>query len=323
VQLFSLGQIEISPGAQAALAATGASLSDFLARHEQGDWGEEADEYDRASSDWGLRSAHEIMSIFKLSDGAPLFVFTDGDRALTRVLIEEELESREVSAQEGYEIWARSYDDEQNPLITVEEPHVEQILVSAGSTITNKTRVLDFATGTGRYALKFARLGAVVTGIDPAPAMLARAQAAARREGLRIDFREGALDEGNALPFAEESFDLVVCALALSHMPSLRHTISELARVVARNGRLLITDTHPLLLREGVRTIIFRMGVRYVFPNTFHPPADITAAVEAAGLAVREVVDIPMSELPPNSLWNDLRAAGSEKPFGFILLAEK
>jgi ubiquinone/menaquinone biosynthesis C-methylase UbiE len=323
MQRFSPGQIEISPGAQAALAASGGSLSEFLSRHQQGDWGEAADEYDRAWSDWGLRSGHEVVSVFKLADGAPLFLFTSGDRAVTRILVEPDLESREVSAHEGYELWASSYADEQNPLIIVEEPHVERILAAAGVSITDRTRVLDFATGTGRYALKFARLGARVTGIDQSPAMLAVARAAAQREGLNIDFREGTLEEGNALPFPGESFDLVVCALALSHMPNLRHTISELARVVAGHGRLLITDTHPLLHSDGMRTIIFRMGVRYIFPNTVHPPADIIAAVEAAGLAVRETVDIPMSEAPPNPLWNDLRAAGGEKPFAFILLAQK
>jgi SAM-dependent methyltransferase len=51
--------------------------------------------------------------------------------------------------------------------------------------------VLDVGTGSGRIALALAREGFRVTGVDPSAAMLARARAAAEREGLRVEWLEG------------------------------------------------------------------------------------------------------------------------------------
>src|SRR5947209_8598616 len=125
-----------------------------------------------------------------------------------------ETEFQEVSVQEGYALWAASYDQEKNGLIFVEERHVDRILARLPF-----TRVLDVGTGTGRHALKLARQGASVTAIDQSPEMLAVARQAAQHEGLPIDFRLSSLDDG--LPFEAHQFDLVICALILSHEPDL------------------------------------------------------------------------------------------------------
>src|SRR5215207_7122757 len=52
-------------------------------------------------------------------------------------------------------------------------------------------RVLDVACGTGNLSLPAARLGAVVTGVDIAPNLIAQARENAKREGLKIQFDEG------------------------------------------------------------------------------------------------------------------------------------
>ena len=55
------------------------------------------------------------------------------------------------------------------------------------------------------------------------PEMLAVARQAAQHEGLPIDFRLSSLDDG--LPFEAHQFDLVICALMLSHVPDLPHAL--------------------------------------------------------------------------------------------------
>lgn len=55
---------------------------------------------------------------------------------------------REVSAQEGYAMWAASYDLEANGLIFLEQRQVDQLLAPL-----SYTYVLDLDTGTGRHAL--------------------------------------------------------------------------------------------------------------------------------------------------------------------------
>src|SRR5215204_2754469 len=123
---FSVGTIDISPGAHAALAAAGVAPEALLQRHQQGDWGEAADDADRGFSEWGLQYGHQITSIYQLADGAEIMVTTSPDRSLTRLLLGTEYESREVDIREGYAIWSSSYDHEKNPLIAIEEPQVER-----------------------------------------------------------------------------------------------------------------------------------------------------------------------------------------------------
>ncbi len=313
MELFPAGTIDISSGAQ---AASGPTLDAFLARHRQGDWGEEADDEDREWSDFGLRYGHAVTSIFRLDDGTPLFVVTSRDRSVTRVFLEHEWETREVSVREGYAIWAASYDYEQNPLIAIEEPHVERLIAGLPA-----TRVLDVGTGTGRYALKFARGGAAVTAIDQSPEMLAVAEESARREGLRIDFQQMAIEEG--LPFAAESFDFVVCALVLSHGPNLLGCVPDFARVVEPGGHVLITDFHPDVIGLGWRNLCTRPGATYLLPSAGDTRSHILQAVEAAGLTLREVIDVPLSEVPAASFPESVRHEQGDKPFCLIVLARK
>src|SRR5919199_4693612 len=107
-----------------------------------------------------------------------------------------------VTVQEGYAIWASSYDHEKNPLIAAEQPQVEAML----QTLPRPSRVLDLASGTGRYALHFARQGAAVWAIDQSPEMLAVARGKASSANLEITFLQGGLEDG--LPFPADHFDL-------------------------------------------------------------------------------------------------------------------
>jgi SAM-dependent methyltransferase len=180
-----------------------------------------------------------ITSVYRLPDGAELIIMTEPSPPRTEMFLDDELVEREVSAREGYALWAGHYDQEVNALIAIETPYVEAIL--------NELPVataLDAATGTGRHALRLARRGVRVTAIDQSPEMLAVARAHAAREGLPITFHEG--DLGDMLPFPDASFDLVLSALALCHIPQLAEAVREFARVTWPGGSVVVTDWHPL-----------------------------------------------------------------------------
>jgi ubiquinone/menaquinone biosynthesis C-methylase UbiE len=227
-----------------------------------------------------------------------------------------ETEFQEVSVQEGYALWAASYDQEKNGLIFVEERHVDQLLAQFAF-----TRVLDVGTGTGRYALKLARRGASVTAIDQSPEMLAVARQDAQREGLPVDFWLTSVDDG--LPFEARQFDLLICALMLSHVPDLSHTLQEFARVLQNGGYLLITDFHPVHTIYGWNTAFRRAGVKYRLPTMGHTRDDYLEAITASGLTILKVMDILVGEAPDGYLPEEMLRTYAEKPLCLIILAQK
>jgi ubiquinone/menaquinone biosynthesis C-methylase UbiE len=99
-------------------------------------------------------------------------------------------------------------------------------------------RVLEVAIGTG---LNLAHYPADVTltGVELSPAMLAIARQRAADLGLDADLREG---DAQRLPFGDESFDTVVCALSLCTIPDPVAAIAEAKRVLVPGGRLLLLD---------------------------------------------------------------------------------
>lgn len=105
--------------------------------------------------------------------------------------------------------------------------------------------VLDCACGIGTQALGLAARGHRVTGSDLSPVAAARAQREARARGLR--FTAYAADM-RALPFADRSFDVVVCAdNSLPHLLTsvdVRAALDEMRRVL-RPGGLLLLSTRP------------------------------------------------------------------------------
>lgn len=106
-------------------------------------------------------------------------------------------------------------------------------------------RVLDSACGIGTQALGLAALGHRVTGTDLSPGSVARAAREADARGLVLPV---AAADMRALPFADGSFDTVVCAgNALPHLltaTEVRAALGDMLRVL-RPGGLLLLSTRP------------------------------------------------------------------------------
>ena len=99
-------------------------------------------------------------------------------------------------------------------------------------------RVLEVAIGTAR-SLPFYATDTVVTGLDLTPAMLALGRKRAAELGRDVDFVQG---DAEHLPFADESFDTVVCQLGLCSIPRPEVAIAEMKRVLVSGGQLLLLD---------------------------------------------------------------------------------
>jgi SAM-dependent methyltransferase len=109
-------------------------------------------------------------------------------------------------------------------------------------------KVLDLGAGAGRHAFEAMRRGAPVTALDADPAEVKDVSWMMR--GLTTDDEavaatggRGAALVGNALslPFADGTFDRVIAAEVLEHIPEDRRAIAELARVLRPGGTIAVT----------------------------------------------------------------------------------
>ena len=100
-------------------------------------------------------------------------------------------------------------------------------------------RALDVATGGGHVALALARSGADVTACDLTPEMLDAASALLAEDGLSAAF---VVAEADALPFDDDTFDIVTCRIATHHFPDAQAFFNEVARVLKPGGRFGFQD---------------------------------------------------------------------------------
>ena len=118
-------------------------------------------------------------------------------------------------------------------------------------------RVLDLATGSGDLALTIARKlpETEITGADFSPEMLA----VAREKGLTNTVVADALQ----LPFAAASFDAVTVAFGLRNMADWGAALTEMARVLAPGGHLLVLD---FSLPQGTLRPLYRAYLHHCLP---------------------------------------------------------
>ena len=102
-----------------------------------------------------------------------------------------------------------------------------------------RMHILDIGCGPGFFSLLLARLGHAVTAFDYAEDMLAQAQENARRYGVHVELRQG---DAQDLPFADESFDLIVSRNLTWNMEQPAQAYAEWLRVLKSGARLVNFD---------------------------------------------------------------------------------
>jgi SAM-dependent methyltransferase len=210
-------------------------------------------------------------------------VFVDTRLAeIRRLLDDPKLRDRGVLAERvstvtAYEQQSAGYDAEAGGgLFAADEPIVMACLSGREPGVA-----LDAACGTGRFAELLSRHGHQVIGVDSSLDMLAHA----RRRVPDGDFHLGALEQ---LPLADDSVDVIVCALALVHVPSLRPVLAEFARVLRPGGDLVISDVHhELVTRGSVITARGPAGEPCLVATYRHRLGDYLRAALSLGFQVR------------------------------------
>jgi ubiquinone/menaquinone biosynthesis C-methylase UbiE len=111
--------------------------------------------------------------------------------------------------------------------------------------------MLEVAPGPGYAAIEMAKGGAYrVTGLDVSRTMVELAHRNAAEAGVEVDFRQG---NASALPFADESFDLLACSAAFKNFSEPHKALEEMYRVLRPGGTALVLDLRKDVSMSEIR----------------------------------------------------------------------
>ncbi|NLE96354.1 MAG: class I SAM-dependent methyltransferase [Dehalococcoidia bacterium] len=177
-------------------------------------------------------------------------------------------------------------------------------------------RVLDAGCGSGPLAAALHAKGAIVSGFDLSADMIALA-----RERLGDDADLKVADLSEPLPYDVNSFDVVVCSLALHYLKDWGEPLTELRRILRPGGRLVVSVPHPFVyLFNYQKRDYFALtqyseefdfdGYNAVLTYWHRPLHAMTDAFTEAGFRIAVVSEPPWSPDTPADL---LPANASER----------
>jgi malonyl-CoA O-methyltransferase len=189
----------------------------------------------------------------------------------------------DAATLEAYARWAPRYPPvPHNPLMRAEHAAMLEHWPEVAGRCA-----LDLASGSGRYSRLLAQAGAAdIVAVDFCAPMLAQVTAARR---VCADMLQ--------LPFADDTFDVVISGLALGHAPCVDAWMRETARVLALRGTLLYSDFHPEAARARLtRSFEDENGKSWTVPHHWHDLDHQLAAARSAGLTIEVVREIRVGE---------------------------
>ncbi len=140
-----------------------------------------------------------------------------------------------VTPADGYRLWARTYDHEPNPMLSLER----RILLPLLPPMSGQD-VVDLGCGTGRWLEQARDAGAKsLLGVDLSPEMLSRASS---KLGDAASF---VCADCAGAQLAGDSADVVFCNFVLSYVEDPITIVNLAHRILRPGGSLFVTDVHP------------------------------------------------------------------------------
>jgi len=149
-------------------------------------------------------------------------------------------------------------------------------------------RIADIGCGGGLVSEPLARLGAGVTGIDPAEENVAAARAHAVASGLEIDYRAARVEE---LASEGAQFDAVIALEVVEHVPDVRAFAGVCAQIVRPSGMMLLSTINRTARAFALAIVGAEYVLRWLPRGThqwdrFVTPEELGSALRAGGLRV-------------------------------------
>jgi 2-polyprenyl-6-hydroxyphenyl methylase/3-demethylubiquinone-9 3-methyltransferase len=146
------------------------------------------------------------------------------------------------------------------------QPVADALIERAG--VRTGQDVLDVGTGSGNVAVPAAGRGARVTGADITPELMDMGRERAAAEGVEVEWVEG---DAGALPFADESFDVVLSVFGCMFAPDHQAAANELVRVCRPGGTIGVCAWTP----EGLNGRLLKLAASAMPP----PPPEVKSPI--------------------------------------------
>ena len=178
---------------------------------------------------------------------------------------------------------------------------------------------LDVGCGAGMLCEPLRRMGAAVTGLDPAPENIAVARAHAEAGGLEITYR-GELVEDVAA--AGERFDIVTAMEVIEHVPDPAGFVAACCAAVKPDGVLLMAT----LNRTRKAWALAIVGAEYVLRwvprgthdwNRFVTPEELAAFIAGGGMTVQRTEGVVYEP------WRDVWRRSRDTDVNYMLSARR
>jgi ubiquinone/menaquinone biosynthesis C-methylase UbiE len=172
--------------------------------------------------------------------------------------------------------------------------------------LTPASKVLEIASGSGGPALFMARsTGCHITAIDNNENAIITANRQAKEQDLeaQVQFQQG--DASLPLPFADGTFDAVVCIDAINHLPGRLQVLREWFRVLKAGGRILFTDPITVTGLLTNEEIAIRSSIGFFL---FAPPDADSQLIQEAGFELLLREDATENVAQTSGRWHAARA---------------
>lgn len=163
----------------------------------------------------------------------------------------------------------------------------------------NGLRVLDVGSGGGLVAESLAALGADVLGIDASSVSVQVAQAHARKSGVKVAYAHMLADE---LLATGQSFDVVINAEVIEHVPDQAALVADCCHLTAANGLLIMATLNRTLKSYIIGILGGEYIMRYLPIGThdwrlFVKPQDMIDMVKEHGGNLRTCTGMSFNPL--------------------------
>lgn len=183
---------------------------------------------------------------------------------------------KKVDPAVAYNLWAETYDEQDNNLIIYLDNAVFTHIIS-NTEMVGKT-IVDFGCGTGSHWKEvLSRRPSKLIGYDVSQQMLLK---------LRHKFPNAIayhLENNELKELAGESIDIVISTLVIGYIKNINQTFEEWNRKLKKNGEIVITDFHPVAIEKGANRSFKHLGQTIFIKNYLHKLDEIRTLAKAIG----------------------------------------